>query len=86
MALTLTNRVEGVDHRGRRIVEYTATFDNGDAADITHATSGFVAVEEVWLKTKTASGIAIDITTNNATKITLDPSASGAGTIRIVGW
>jgi hypothetical protein len=85
MALTLTARAEGVTSSGKRYVEYTATFSNSDAADITHVTSGFQQVDEVWVKAKAASGITLDLTTNNATKIALTPSAAGAHTIRLVG-
>lgn len=85
MALVLTARKEGVTVDGRRYVEYTATFAGAEAGDITHATSGFQQVDEVWVKAKTSAGIAIDLTTNNSTKIALTSGAAGAHTIRLFG-
>jgi hypothetical protein len=85
MALTLTNRREGVTSDGRRSVDFTATFSNGDASDITLATLGLQNADEVWVKVAAASGIAVDITADDSSKITLDPSAAGAPTIRVIG-
>lgn len=85
MALTLSNRVERVTTDGRRAVEYTATFDDGSAADITLADAGFTVIDEVWVKAASSGGSGVDITANDSTKITLDPVAATAPTIRIVG-
>ena len=85
MALTLTNRVEGVTVDGKRSVTYTAAFSDGAAADITKAVLGLKTVDAVWIKALAADGSGVDLTANDATKITLDPVAACTCTIAIVG-
>jgi len=85
MALTLSARNEGVTADGKRQVEYLCTFDDGSADDVTKAELGLVEVDEIVQVVKTASSIAIDVTANDATKVTLDPSGAGSATVRFVG-
>lgn len=86
MAVTLSARKEGVSVDGKRTVTYTATFDDNSAADVTKATIGLTTVDAVYLKLKSSSGIAVDLTANDSTKITLDPSGAGSADIVIAGW
>ena len=81
MAMTINSRKERVTVDGQRAVEYDLTFSDGAAADITALTSGMTIVSEVWVKAKTSGGTGIDVTTNNGTKITLDPVAAVSNVI-----
>lgn len=86
MALTLTNRREGVSVNGKRTVTYQCAFDDGSAADVTMATLGLHRVDEIYVKVKTSGGSGIDVTTNNATKVTLDPIAAVTCDVVFVGY
>jgi beta-lactamase class A len=86
MAITLSNRREGVHVTGKRQVTYLVTFSDNTADDVSNAELGLHRVDEVLITALTASSIAIDVTANDGTNVTLDPSAAGAHDITFVGY
>lgn len=86
MALTLSARREGVESNGKRSVRYTCAFSDGTAADVTKATLGLHRVDEIHIVAKTSGGTGVDVTTNNATKVTLDPVAAATVDIVFIGY
>ena len=86
MALTLSNRREGVSSNGKRTVRYTCTFSNGDPADVTKAQLGLHRVDDMYVVVQSSGGTGVDVTTNNATKVTLDPVAAATVDIIFEGY
>lgn len=85
MALTQTARVEGVSINGKRTVTYTCAFSDGTAADVTLASLGLRVVDEVYVRVPTSGASGVDLTANDATKVTLDPVAATTVDITFVG-
>lgn len=82
--MTVNSRTPGVSAKGQRNMTFDLTFSDGAAADLTALVSGLTHVSEVYVKAKTSGGTGIDVTTNDGTKVTLDPVAAISNVIVVL--
>lgn len=86
MAVTLSNRREGVSIDGKRSVTLTAVFTDGTAVAVTKASLGLHRVDAVYVRAASAGTTGVDFTSQDATNVNLDPVAAATVDLVFVGY